>query len=66
MQDIKDYLRDCTEGDTIGIWVNEDKVYMDHVKLVKAKSKAIILARQNKQEAIFNLKTKETVFITEG
>jgi hypothetical protein len=44
-----------------GAWIDDGKLYMDHVLITPDKDEALGLARERGEKAIFNLKTKETV-----
>lgn len=56
----------ASDRDTaIGTWYDSrsNKIYLDIVKVINDRAEAIKIARENKQEAIFNLETMEEIRI---
>jgi hypothetical protein len=55
----------CLGNTCIGAWHNTetDQIYLDVVEVVTSLELALRLARQNNQEAIYDLSTGKTVFV---
>lgn len=56
-----DLLFDATNENSLGTWENEGKTYLDVVRIETSRGKAIDLAKQNDQKAIFDLKTSREI-----
>jgi len=47
----------------LGVWVENGIANLDVSVLVKSKGKALTLAKEQNQKAIFNLETQETIYV---
>lgn len=66
--DLRNYLTlnstELADNDNFfGAWINGDSVVLDVSTRVQTKRKAFDLARKEKQQAIYNLETKEVIFL---
>lgn len=59
---IKAHKKDLKDA-FIGTWIDNDIVYLDISKKEKSKNKALEIAKQNKQLAIFNLSNFESIYL---
>lgn len=47
----------------IGLWKNKAKLYLDYSILIQDKKKALMLAKENEQLAIYDLQNNKEIFI---
>ena len=55
IQDVKEYQKTLKNNEFIGIWVDNELVYLDKSKHYSKKDKAILTGIKNKQLAIYDL-----------
>lgn len=63
---LKNYIRKnkkAIKGNFIGTWIDNGIVYLDISKKEKSKETALRIAKSNKQLAIFDLSTFESIYL---
>lgn len=58
VNEYKDLLKGCLY---LGFWIDEGNLYIDISKWFRDKSEALKFGKQNKQIAIYNIKTSESI-----
>ena len=57
------YKRNMKKGMVLGTWVNDNKVYLDTVKVFKDKDEALKLAKLQNELAIYDLENELELFV---
>ena len=60
-QAVLSYAKDLKKGYYIGLWVNDNKVYLDVSTSFNRKNKAMKFGKNNKQIAIFDIKENKSI-----
>lgn len=59
---LKELLKN-SKGFYIGLWCNNNSIYIDYSIRIKTLKKALELGKQEQQQAIYNNKKQECIFI---
>lgn len=59
-------IKKLSNGDHLGLWVEDQKIYIDLSIRIKNKKQAIKFGRDNKQISIFGWKSKKCFYLNKG
>lgn len=62
-KEIREYQKKAKANQYIGLWLNENKVYIDISEHYTDKAKAIKAGKENEQLAIYDIENDKSIFI---
>ena len=63
---LKEYAKRISSNEYVGAWVDDNKLYIDISKHYKSKKQALKVGAENKQLAIFDVASAESIYLTKS
>lgn len=63
---LKEYAEKITSNEYVGAWVDDNKLYIDISKHYKSKKQALKVGAENKQLAIYDIASAESIYLTKS
>lgn len=63
---LKEYAEKISINEYVGAWVDDNKLYIDISKHYKSKKQALKVGAENKQLAIFDIASAESIYLTKS
>jgi hypothetical protein len=62
-QDLKALIKRVRATEFIGLWLDNGIIYIDISRVIQSKEKALKLAKEQNQRAIFDIKNNKVIFV---
>lgn len=63
---LKEYAKRISSNEYVGAWVDDNKLYIDISKHYKSKKQALKVGAENKQLAIYDIASAESIYLTKS
>lgn len=63
---LKEYAKRISSNEYVGAWIDDSKLYIDISKHYKSKKQALKVGAENKQLAIYDIASAESIYLTKS